>query len=379
MELFLGAMIWVLVWLAPLAGLIVLGNHLMRLPLQRRERARAFLQLVDTTLKDGRNVEETLVSISQTRDPGLGPRFQALAALLRSGRRLDEALELVPGILPRQVVAMIKAGEKIGDLHKVIPACRQLLQDHLALTRGSLNYLLGAACVTTPAAILVLTLLQLVVLPKFGEIAASMDVVDPAGIRFLTAMRGPLIFIQFLLLLGVWFTAFVYIVGPAFSHSFERGIGSHLDRLLYRLPWRRRRMQRDFSCMLALLLDAQVPEAEALKLAADCTGNRVFRTRAALAAAGLARGLKLPEAVQMLDDSGEFRWRLALALGAGGGFFKAVEGWNVALEAQAAQEEQAAASTIAAGLVLLNGLFVGTIVVSVFSVLVAIVDQGVLW
>ncbi len=292
---------------------------------------------------------------------------------------LDQALEAIPGIVPLQVTAMIKTGEKIGDLHKVMPACRQLLQDHLALTRGSLNYLLGAACVTTPAAILVLTFLQIIVLPKFREVAASMDVVDPAGIRFMLAMRGPLVFVQFLLLLGVWFTAFVYLGGPAFSQWFGRGIGSKLDRFLYALPWRRRRMQRDFSSMLALLLDAHVPEAEALALAADCTGSRIFRHRAKLAADGLACGMKLADAVQMLDDSGEFRWRLALALGSGGGFFKAMEGWNVSLEARASQEEQAAASTIAAGVVLLNGLFVGTIVVSVFSVLVAIINQGVLW
>ena len=229
MELILAAMIWTLVWLAPLACLMTVGYRLFRLPLRRRERARSFLQLVDTTLKDGRSVEQTLVSISDTRDPGLGPRFHALAALLRSGRRLDQALEAIPGIVPLQVTAMIKTGEKIGDLHKVMPACRQLLQDHLALTRGSLNYLLGAACVTTPAAILVLTFLQIIVLPKFREVAASMDVVDPAGIRFMLAMRGPLVFVQFLLLLGVWLTAFVYLGGPAFSQWFGRGIGSNPD------------------------------------------------------------------------------------------------------------------------------------------------------
>ena len=42
--------------------------------------------------------------------------------------------------------------------------------------------------------------------------------------------------------------------------------------MLCRLPWRRKRFQRDFSAMLAVLLDAEVPETEAVGLAAEATG-----------------------------------------------------------------------------------------------------------
>ena len=49
-------------------------------------------------------------------------------------------------------------------------------------------------------------------------------------------------------------------------------------------------MQRDFSTMLAILLDSGVPEPEAVTLAADCTANRVFRQRAARAVEGLQAG-----------------------------------------------------------------------------------------
>ena len=131
--------------------------------------------------------------------------------------------------------------------------------------------------------------------------------------------------------------------------------------------------------MLAILLDAGVPEPEALTLAADCTANNIFRQRAAQARDALRQGVKLTDAVQMMDDSGEFQWRLMHALHAGGGFFKAIAGWNEALDAKAFQQEQATAQIVTTSLVVLNGILVGFIVVSVFSVLISIINAGVLW
>jgi type II secretory pathway component PulF len=151
------------------------------------------------------------------------------------------------------------------------------------------------------------------------------------------------------------------------------------DRLNCALPWRRKRLQRDFASMLALLLDGGVPEPEAVALAADCTANFLFIRRAQRAIGALKQGVKLTEAIQIMDDSGEFRWRLTNALHAQGGFFKAIAGWNESLDAKAFQQQQATAQVVTSGLVVMNGLFVGTIAVSVFSVLIAIINRGVLW
>jgi hypothetical protein len=80
-----------------------------------------------------------------------------------------------------------------------------------------------------------------------------------------------------------------------------------------------------------------------------------------------------------MDDSGEFRWRLTHALRAGGGFFQAITGWNEALDAKAFQQEQATAHVVTTSLVVLNGILVGFIVVSVFGVLISIINAGMLW
>ncbi|HEX4644755.1 MAG TPA: type II secretion system F family protein, partial [Verrucomicrobiae bacterium] len=256
---------------------------------------------------------------------------------------------------------------------------RQLLKDGLSQTRGVINYLMVLAFVGTPAAIVIMTVLQVKVFPQFMEVMAGMQASQPTGLIFLRKNRALLFLIQLLLMSVVWLVAFLYIGGPRVSYWFDGGFSRFYDRLLYSLPWRRKRMQRDFSAMLAILLDAGVPELEALILAADCTANDVFRQHAARAADALRQGMKLTDAVQMMDDSGEFRWRLTHALRAGGGFFKAIAGWNEALDAKAFQQEQATAHVVTTSLVVLNGILVGFIVISVFSVLISIINAGVLW
>src|SRR6185369_11338781 len=103
-------------------------------------------------------------------------------------------------------------------------------------------------------------------------------------------------------------------------------LASPLDRFSFHVPWLRKRMQRDFSTMLALLLDGGVPEEKALRLAAESTANRAFIARAGRAREDLRRGVKLTEAVQRLDRAGEFRWRLSNAAGPGHGFGAALAG-----------------------------------------------------
>jgi type II secretory pathway component PulF len=151
------------------------------------------------------------------------------------------------------------------------------------------------------------------------------------------------------------------------------------DRLLYLLPWRRKRLQRDFSAMLAVLLDSAVPESEAVRLAGESTANAVMIRRSAKAADLLQKGARLSEAVLRLDDSPEFRWRLANALSRAGGFLNALSGWHEALDAKAFQLEQTAAQVSTTLLVLVNGLIVGCIMLGIFIVLISLINHMTLW
>ena len=380
MELIFAIIIWLLCWLLPFGGVVFAAYKVISLPLRRQERIRSILILLDAGVKEGRRVEDTIVSLAATRDPGLGPRFFALAASLRSGTlSLGEALDSVPGILPAQIVAMIKVGEKLGDIRKVMPACRYLVKDSLALTRNSVHYLMAATLATTPVAISIFAVLQIYVLPQFESVVQGMDVPMPAGLQFLTSHKTAFLLGEIALLLGIWVTASLYVSTSPLFYWVERLFPAVCDRLNFLAPWRHKRLQRDFSSMLAMLLDGGVPEPEAVTLAADCTANSIFIRRARRVAAALQQGIKLTEAIHLMDDSGEFKWRLTNAVHAHTGFMKAIAGWSESLDARAFQQQQSTAQIITSGLVIMNGLFVGTIVVSLFSVIIAIINAGELW
>lgn len=361
-------------WVVVLGGAIALLHFLLSLPLRRAERARTLLDLIETTLRFGQPVEPALIAISQSREQSLGVRFHLFVAWLQKGLRLDEALTKVPRLLSPQIVAMLNVGLRLGDLQKVLPACRQLLADSVSETRSALNYLVIITFVASPATVLIFSFIALTVFPKLNEVGYGVGIDHSTGIHWLMEHRFAFVGFQVALQAIMWLAVIIYVGGPR-ARTWLPG----LDQLDWALPWRRKRMQRDFSLMLATLLDARMPEAEAITLAASCTSNRCFEQRAAHTLTALKQGQSLTLAVQSMDDSGEFRWRLTNATHSRSGFLTALTGWHEALNAKAFQQQQAAAHAISTTLVLLNGVFVATIVIAVFAFLISIVNAGCLW
>lgn len=362
------------IWALVLGGGLSLLHFLLSQPLRRAERARTILDLIETALRSGEPVEQTLISISHSRDQSLGVKFHLFVAWLEKGLRLDEAFAKVPSLLPAQVIAMLKAGNRVGDLQKVLPAGRQLLADSVSETRSALNYLVIITFVVSPATLSIFCFIAVMVFPKLRAVAEGMDFSLAGPIDFLMANGHFFIAAQLVLQIIMWTAALCYVAGPRFRHW----LPAH-DFISWKLPWRRKRMQRDFSILLATLLDAQMPEPEAVTLAASCTANQIFSARAAKAVAALQQGQPLPQAIACLDDLGEFRWRLSNAVHSKLGFAAALGGWHDALNAKAFQQQQAAAQTVSTTLVLVNGAFVATVVIAVFSFLISIINAGCLW
>ena len=357
--------------------------RLLSLPLRRRERARLFLDLLEMGMNEGHSPERSIIRAAQSRDPTLGARFHVLAAHLEDGMRLDEALLRVPRLLPPSVVAMLRVGAELGDLRRVLPACRQTFHDALSQTRGALNYLAILTFVVLPAVPVITIILVVFVMPKFELMAkdlggSGVEFGLPVYSQWVFDLRNGFVWVQIAVMLGFQFLMLCYIAGPRLRRWFG-GLSFLIDRVQWSLPWRRKRMQRDFATMLALLLDTGVPEQRAVLLAAEATNNSLFIGRAQLAAEQISAGTKLTEAVRALDDSGEFNWRLTNAIHGSGGFGVALRGWFQSLDAKAFQQEQAAAQTLTTALVLWNGLVIGVFVVGMFNVLTNIIEEAVLW
>jgi type II secretory pathway component PulF len=352
---------------------------LVTLPMRRNERARFFLDLLELGLKEGHSPEAAIMRASSSRDRAPGARFHLLAAYLERGLSLSQALDEVPRLLPPRVNAMLKAGDRIGNLPGVLPACRQTLQDGISHVRGAHNYLIILAFIITPFSVALPLMLRVKILPSFKQVFTGMMEDSsqqlPRLTQFVFANGDLFFFLQLALLAVVWTLMIIYIGGPRLQQWFRGWI----PRTVFLWPWTRRRMQRDFSAMLAVLLDAHVPEPEAVRLAGECTASDYMIQRASKIQSLLAGGATLPAAISSIGHTGELSWRLSNALRRGGNFLGALAGWHDALEAKAFQQEQAAAQLTTTVLVLLNGLAVGLIVIGMFSAITNLLNRAVLW
>jgi type II secretory pathway component PulF len=258
-----GVLIYLLFGLAPTCGISYGIYFLLTLPMRRNERARLFLDVLELGLREGHTPEAAVTSAAASRDRSLGVRFHLLAAHLEQGLRLSQALEQVPRLLPPQVRAMLSTGERIGDMRKVLPACRLLLRDSVSYVRSALNYLILLAFAISPAMVVVPIILRVKTLPRLKEVFAGMLEGQslPAFTRFVFGGSTLALVIQLCIVGFIWLATLAYLGGPRLHGWVHRLLPGLQDWLLVRLPWRRKRLQRDFSAMLAVLLDAEVPEA----------------------------------------------------------------------------------------------------------------------
>jgi len=372
---FLIALFWCAVlFLLPGGAFAVLLHFLLSLPMHRRDRALFFLDLLETVLQRGQPVEQAILAAAENHDRAIGVHFYMVAAHIEGGDRLGEALGKVPGFLPPQITAILRTGEKLGDLKKVLPACREVLRVAPDTVRTTMHYMVAILLLFAPIACFMISLLSVFVVPKFKDVAENMGVQIWPFTQFVFHLNETHVLVGFeiLVFLALMSVAVLYIGGPGFVRWFQFRSVPVVDWITWRIPWKQKKLQRTFSAMLAVLLDGGVPEPVAVLLAGDSTANEICRHRARRVVAALEKGVKLDEAVRAFDDTGEFHWRLTNATHARGGFLNALRGWHEALEAKAFQQEEAATHVLTSGLVILNGLVVALIATAMFGMLIMI-------
>jgi type II secretory pathway component PulF len=374
---FLEILAWCVLITLPCGAGSVLLHFLLSMPMQRRDRARFFLDLLETALNRGQPIEQAILSAAESRDRVMGVRFYMVAAHLENGARLGKALEKVPMFLPPQVNAMLLAGENLGDLKKVLPACREVLRVATDTVRNTMHYMIAIFLVFAPICIWLISLLMMFVVPKFKDVAGGMGVHVWPVTSFVFAIVPQLVSFEAILFLTLASAVIAYLGGPGFVRWFQFRQVPVVDWIAWHVPWKRKKFLRAFSAMLAVLLDGGVPEAEAVRLAGDSPANEICRRRTRRVIAALERGEKLDDAVRVFDDTGEFHWRLANAVHARGGFLDALRGWHASLDAKAFQQEETATHAMTSGLVILNGIVVGLIAIAMFGMLIMIL-RGVL-
>jgi type II secretory pathway component PulF len=338
--------------------------------LRRNEIARCYLHLLEIGIRQGKSVEQTTVSLSEQRVSTMGLFLHLVAAHIENGLSLDKALDEVPRFLPAHVNEMIKAAAAIGQLEKALPLCRETLSEGLLGARTAVNKAVIVFCLF-PIGTFCIFVLSTYVIPKLKDIAIEMIGYVPARSELLISWSSGIV----IALLVVWslFAFGWFMHGTALLHRIEPRFRGWADFLL---PWRRKRLQRNFSSMLALALDTGIPEARAVSLAAQSTGNARFMAQADATLEALSQGVSLPKAMEALDETGEFAWRIRNVFHSPVKFMSALAGWHQALDARAAQQEEMVSQVISSSLILINGCAVGLLGASIFLLLNAIIEEA---
>ncbi len=373
LDFLVGCLWYLALILLPGGGFALLLHFLISLPMRRRDRVMFFLDLIETALDRGEAIDWAIVSVAKMNDRAPGVGFYLLAAQIENGARFGEALGMAPGFLPPQINAMLRAAEKLGDLKKILPACREVVRLPPDAARTTMHYMVTILLMFAPIATFMLWLVATFIVPGFQELATDDGVQIAPMTQFVFNHISWLFSIEAVIFAALLTVTLIYIGGPGLTRFLKFRGFPVVDWISWHLPWKQKQLQRTFSAMLAVLLDGGVPEAEAVRLAGDCTANEICRRRTARIIKMLQQGAKLEDAVRAFDPSGEFHWRLTNAAHARGGFVSALRGWHEALEAKAFQLEETAANAMTSGIVILNGVLVALFAMAIFGLLIAMI------
>ncbi len=318
-----------------------------------------------------------------------GWRFGKRKVLLRiadevdSGGALADAMDRYVRVFPGPYHALIRAAERGGNLSRVLDS----LADTVDFRNRSARNALGLAAY--PAAIfvavaLVAALIGTVVMPHFDQMLQEFtgeEAPDVFGLHVMSASSP-------------WIVGLIWAAGAAVAILviaavllFARGEGAVIERawswLLWHLPvirrYERRRAISQYALAAARLMEAGLPTHEALKLAADASGNTHFDGIACEAASGVAEGGKLSIAFATADRRRELPPELLWYIEVG----EAAGRLPRALEqaAEGATERSRRALRRVSSLVFPLGIlaaaaFVAAIAFSVFGAMLALMEQA---
>lgn len=365
----------ILIWLVPAA--IVIGTvgwiiALLRRPLRDRHDAEVLLDIIESSVREGRSIEHDLLDLADAQDQSLGSQFFMLCTWLRAGETLATAFRKTPGILPPPIRQMLIFGLEKQTLEQVIPVCRLRLTEADSKWRAALSVVAGSGAGAAFFAVPIVIIYSVFVFPKFEAIAADMaqgnQEIAPLFFAFNNyVVQDFALILAVLFFLNLWiFTGVVPAKGffPRLEWMFDR-----IAFLLDWLPWNRLRRQRDLTSLIAIFLDAGIPEDQALAYAGTAVGDRVMQRHIETARKRLREGSSLPEALEVVEKRGGFRWRLRNLADQKSGFADSLAVWHRSLEAKATFKEQAAVQICTTGLILLTGLLIGSLAAGICQML----------
>ncbi|MEI7435733.1 MAG: type II secretion system F family protein [bacterium] len=212
----------------------------------------------------------------QEQHPALRRAVTGMAESVESGSTFAEAMAQHPRVFSMFFVNMVKAGEVSGALHTVLSRLAEFLEKSERIknkVRGAMVYPIVVGCV----AVLIVSVLMVVVVPKFDEIFKDLLAGAP-----MPALTMAVVGFSKLMMHQGWIAVIVVGAGVFLWKLFARTPTGKvlLDNIKLRLPvfgsLVRRTAIANFTRTLGTLLTGGVPILQALHIVRDVTTNAVL-------------------------------------------------------------------------------------------------------
>ncbi len=226
---------------------------------------------------------------------------------------------------------------------------------------------------------------SLVILPRFNSImSATMGGDDPMihlsafSTEFLrlASAYGHATFVPPVLVSVLACIIILYAGRGIFHRSFEpfsRFIEGHADRII---PYRRQLAEKDFAMNLCALLDAGIPESEAVDLACQSVSRPHWNQKRREAQSLMAGGSALPEVLDSVLEDPSLKWRFRNLLHSvsprNPGLHGRLLPWAEMVSRKAAAAASMALDILLMGFIFLYGFIIAAMAFAIFDMLSAI-------
>ena len=248
-----------------------------------------------TLLRSGLRIEEALQTIAGGQPPRVAGVLLTLRAQVMEGRSLGAALASYPLIYSDFYRASVRAGEQSGRLDQVMTHLASFVENR-ARNRQTVQLALLYPVLLGVVSLGIITLLMVYVVPDIVKVFRDRGADLPLLTRTLIALSELIRFAGLYALAGLVLAVLGlsrWLKSPANRLMLDRFLAT--GRLTRRLSQRMNAAQ--FAGTLATLLLSRVPLAEALTTAADVTPNRFIRARVTEVTDKVRQGITLHRAM----------------------------------------------------------------------------------
>ena len=248
-----------------------------------------------TLLRSGLRIEEALQTVAGGQPPKVAGLLLTLRAAVMEGRTFGAALADHPQVFGEFYRASVRAGEGAGRLDQVMTHLAGFVEGR-ARNRQSVQLALLYPALLALVSLGIITMLMVFVVPDivrvFQDRGADLPLLTRALIGISAAVR----------VAGLPVLAGLVVAGIVAARLLQRPtVRLRLDRFMATARPTRRLVQRmnaaQFAGTLATLLISRVPLVEALEAAAGVTPNRHIRARVAEVTDKVRQGMTLHRAM----------------------------------------------------------------------------------